>query len=59
MQDEIRREQQVVHVLEKEKESYRQNLEDALENNFELKSLNTALREDIQSAKTKYDKLKQ
>ena len=43
--------------LEKEKEAYRRDLEDALENNYELKSLNTALRDDMQSAKAKFEKM--
>ena len=45
--------------LEKEKEAYRRDLEDALENNHELKSLNTALRDDMQSAKAKFEKMQQ
>ena len=58
MQDERKSEKQVLRNLEKENQACRQDLEDALENNFELKSLNTALRDDIQSAKNQYEKLK-
>ena len=58
MQDEYGSEKHVVKNLEREKEAYRQDLEDALQNNFELKTLNTALREDVQSAKSKYERLK-
>ena len=47
MQDERINEKQVLRNLEKENQACRQDLEDALENNFELKSLNTALRDDI------------
>ena len=57
MQDEQRTEKQIFRNLEKEKEAYRRDLEDALENNYELKSFNTALRDDMQSAKAKFEKL--
>ena len=53
MQEEWKREQQLVQELEREKEAYRQELTDAIDTNRELHSLNSALRRDIESTKNK------
>ena len=57
MEEACNREQQLVQNLEQEKEIYRQQLEDAIENNRAYKSLNAALRLDIQNAKNKMQRL--
>ena len=51
MQQEWKREQVLVQELEKEKEEHRQDLEDLMENNRQLESVNTALRQGIEQAK--------
>ena len=57
MQDEWKREQQIVQTLEKDKEKLIEDLEDERESNRELQTVYQALRSDIEVSKNKMQQL--